>query len=377
MSVTMTQIPSHPVVHGRQGLRVQEMDGHSATSITVQNSQTSSEFFESIQSASHRVPLEVQEAIIGFLPSGSAAALSAALVCRSWYPSAMVLYYGTITLHNRNNLDELASRLIKNSRISEFLAGTHTAILFDNACSPTFPLVCGRVLPSLATLEMHNLNDPLHPSFFRAMSQFSAVTCLKLVLVSMTNVHQLRRLISALPNLKALQVVGLVLERDRRAIQGVNGPYQYMFQFPVTTRLSQLVLNMDFTGAQLAQYSILMDWLITGTTCKALTILVLYGPRFNSPHDDVCIRASQRIDALLHQAGPSLQELTLPKRLSASQYDLSSSINLTHIHFELYIPSSWRRIVDELRSVLSTVVSPHLSSLEINWVAQGATLYEA
>ena len=38
-------------------------------------------------SVSTRVPLEVQEHIIGFLGSGSMSALSAALICRSWYPS--------------------------------------------------------------------------------------------------------------------------------------------------------------------------------------------------------------------------------------------------------------------------------------------------
>ena len=40
------------------------------------------------------IPLENQQYIIGFLAPGSRGALTAALVCRSWYPAAMaVLYY--------------------------------------------------------------------------------------------------------------------------------------------------------------------------------------------------------------------------------------------------------------------------------------------
>lgn len=160
------------------------------------------------------IPLEIQQYIIGFLVPGSRGALTAALVCRSWYSAAMAVLYYSITFPPRSkapSVNALSLRAFEHRCVRAQLANTNTVVFQSGSFSSAFPLAFARIMTSLAALQMHDLTEPLHPIFFKVMSHFVSVTELDLRGAALYNLQTLQRLICALRYLEVLCVSGLYI----------------------------------------------------------------------------------------------------------------------------------------------------------------------
>lgn len=254
-------------------------------------------------SAFTRVPLEVQEYIIGFLGPGSRSALGAALVCREWYPSAITLFYEEVEISTRRRFDQLVWLAFNNTRVRGQLATTRFITFRDQTCIPTFPLVLGAVLPSLSSLSISELRGPLHPTFFTALYQLSSITHLRLTAAWIYNFHQLRRLISALRNLKHLDI------GDVKPLQVSDGAQTSTLHptifTPIPVRLQTLVLNVSSSVRPVLLVE-LIDWLVRTSICESLTALTLYGP------PRIRRELAEQMGLLLQAAGSSLRMLKNP-----------------------------------------------------------------
>ena len=260
-------------------------------------------FDSASHSVSTRLPLEVQECIVGFLGSGSMSALGAALICRSWYPSAITLFYETIEIPNRCSSDKLVWSALNNTRVRGQLARTQSVIFRDQACIPTFPLVLGAVLPSLSSLVIFKLQDPLHPTFFTALYQLSSITHLRLTAAWIHNFFQIQRLISALRCLKHLDIGNVHSQQLTDDTQSV--PFHPAVLRPVSIRLETLILSVS-SSIPPTYLAALIDWLVRTSVCESLTSLTLYGPpRLRK-------KLAEKTSSLFQAAGPSLLMLKNP-----------------------------------------------------------------
>lgn len=225
--------------------------------------------------ASYRIPIEVQERIIDLLVPASSDAIAAALVCHSWYPTAIAVLYETITFSSRSkglSVNDFASHAFKHPLVKAQLAKTHTVVFRPGAFSSVFPLVFGSMMSSLATLRIHDLKEPWHPRFFTAMSQFASVTNLELRGVSLYNLSALQRLIYALRQLEMLHISRLYIKQSTQddAVQARTPP--------TSVRLRKLVLETTKDVAQHSHHTLFVDWLIRASISRSLSSLTLQGP---------------------------------------------------------------------------------------------------
>ena len=131
-------------------------------------------------------------------------------------------------------------------------------------------------MTSLAALQIHDLTEPLHPSFFKAMSHFVSVTELDLRGAALYNLQTLQRLISALRYLEILRVSGLCIKRTRR--DGSTATHRQVVPSSVPVLLRTLGLEASTDVVQHVHYVHFIEWLIRESICESLSHLTLRGP---------------------------------------------------------------------------------------------------
>lgn len=229
--------------------------------------------------ASSQIPIEVQEYIIGFLVPASRGALTAALVCRSWYPAAITVLYKSITFSSRPKaltINALSSLAFEHPLVRAQLAATNTVVFQSGSFSSTFPFAFANMMPSLAALQIHDFKEPLHSSCYKAVSQFSSVTKLELKGATLYNLQTLQRLISALRRLETLYVSGLYIKQTPQ--DDSIAAHRRAVLSPVPVRLRTLELKTSRNVAQHRHYANFIDWLIDESICESLSNLSLHGP---------------------------------------------------------------------------------------------------
>ncbi|KAH9917713.1 uncharacterized protein B0H18DRAFT_1107163, partial [Fomitopsis serialis] len=312
--------------------------------------------------ASTRVPVEVQERIAGFMKPGSSGAYAAALVCRAWYPFAIKVFYEEVLFWSRRRVAILMRLVLTNPRVKAQLAVTRKAEFHQYSFLSTFPHVFAKVLPSLTEIVITGLSGPLHPSFIRVLRSFSSVDRLDLTTLWVVNFHELRRLISALPNLKSLEITNVNFGRKGSPL---GTPLEDMpfwqTSVPNSTRLQELWISLRSMGGQPNKENYLIRWLANSSLCESLSQLTLSESmsRRRTAEDFV-----EQVNHLLRTIGPALKVLRLTDAC-ISQYDLSHNVNLTHVEFALLPAFGWQSFADRLRGVLKSIPSLRMTSISI------------
>lgn len=267
--------------------------------------------------ASSRVPVEVQEHIIEFIDE-QCLAYRAALVCRAWYPCAVKRLYQELDFSHARYAARLMRAMLRFPRVKEQLKATRRAEFYKSSFFSSFPQVFAAALPSLQSLHIIGLTDPLHPSFVRALWHFKTVTHLRLSALWLDNFHQLRRVIFALPALVSLDIGNINFGRNGQLV--VDNPLDLLppdispMSIPTPTRLQTLVLDLSISGGHPQKEAFLVRWLNCTSLCESLSSFDLTLFRFNLYSDvssDVA-EVVRQLDRLLMIAGPSLQKLSLP-----------------------------------------------------------------
>ncbi|KAH9931412.1 uncharacterized protein B0H18DRAFT_83127 [Fomitopsis serialis] len=173
---------------------------------------------------SARVPLEIFELVIDKMDSPALTA--AALVCAAWYPRAMRNLYHTIDIGSRTSYDMLFKQCNASPRVKRWLARTRVLVVHEpSASSPSgnktkshshflqaLPSALANLMPRVRTLDIWDGRLRfVRPDFFLALSRFKSVKSLMLFDCQLSNVTQLRRIVSAFPGLHTSRCKILIL----------------------------------------------------------------------------------------------------------------------------------------------------------------------
>ncbi|KAH9840545.1 uncharacterized protein C8Q71DRAFT_412401 [Rhodofomes roseus] len=323
--------------------------------------------------ASSRVPLEVQEHILEFIDE-QCLAYRATLVCRAWYPIAVKLLYQELDFSHTHYTARLMRAMLRFPRVKEQLKATRRAEFYKSSFFSSFPQVFAAALPSLRSLHIVGLTDPLHPSFVRALFHFKTVTHLRLSALWLDNFHQLRRVIFALPALVSLDIGNINFGRNGRLL--VDDPLKLLppdilpMSIPTPTRLQTLLIDLSISGGHPKKEVALVRWLNCTSLCQSLSSLDLTLFKFNviTKASSDATEVVRQLDRLLMIAGPSLQKLSLPVSLPIDKLNLSYNLGLTYLSFTLPPALGWQYFVDQLHSALDLVPSLCLTDIHINAV---------
>ncbi|KAH9840554.1 uncharacterized protein C8Q71DRAFT_854441 [Rhodofomes roseus] len=332
-----------------------------------------------------RVPLEIQEYMMGFLYEGHIYTLQAAMVCRAWYPHAITVFYEIIMLRHSRQVDKLAWLVLNVPRVRQQLVATRKVYLHNNSCTPTFPLVLAAALPSLQVVLVDTDGAPwskliLRSDFLRAFPRhLSTISELDLRMVSLYNIHDLQRLLLSLSNLTHLTIGRVDFRQESRAIGTASPSRLTHTAFPRLRTLVLLLYSFDASPRRLYAKRPLRDarpshrvalirWLISTPICDSVSFIRLRDDVHQSAIAGSAIDSglTGEINQLIQRAGRSLRTLQLDIACLASlaDYDLSHNEDLVHIRFTLVSEPSWDHFVDQLLSILSGINASCIENIE-------------
>jgi len=193
-----------------------------------------------------QLPMEIIEMIIDIIGENinvpRIPLLSCALTCRSWYPRSQMNLVRRVLLQDRHQIFSFSHLLFKKSYLAPSVESMTLKDPFDyrprksdwevqlidarrDGTATPFPLLFAGRLPNLREVYIgFQKLHVIHPSFFRALSEFTSITTLTLEDVSFERPLDFNRLICALPNLTKLSVW---LPRE---------PKSYTLAHPIATR---------------------------------------------------------------------------------------------------------------------------------------------
>jgi len=337
--------------------------------------------------------VEVQERIAGFMKPGSSGAYAAAWVCRAWYPFAIKVFYEEVWFNSRRRVAKLMQLVLTNPRVKAQLAVTRKAEFHKYCFLSTFPHVFAKVLPSLTEIVITGLSGPLHPSFVRVLRSFSSVTRLDLTALWIDNFHELRRLISAVPNLKSLEITNVNFGRNGSPLETPLGKLPFLqTSVPKSTQLQELYIWLCNMGEHPNKEVYLVRWLANSRLCESLSQLTLSGSMSRDGEDLVeQVEQVEQVNCLLRTIGPSLKVSKLTDGASCrstltvyaacvnidGEYDVDSMYkpirpvsqresDTRQIHAA---PSTWLGFFAyRLRSVLESIPSLCMTSISITHI---------
>jgi len=174
-----------------------------------------------------QLPMEIIERIIDIIGDREPGTprtllMSCALTCRSWLLRSQMNLVRRVYLQEREQMYSFSQLLFERSYLApsvEYMTLDHPSnyerirregLIVDkrsNAVAASFPLSFAGRLPNLKEVHIRlQMLENVHPSFFRALSEFTSITTLTLEGVSFATPLDFSRLICALPNLTKLSM---------------------------------------------------------------------------------------------------------------------------------------------------------------------------
>lgn len=323
----------------------------------------------SLPDSSHsRLPFEIYETVIDKLERPVLP--RAALVCNAWYPrSARNLYSFSIEIRTRASFHMLFKQLTTSPRVKRWLATTRELVIEEptwGACFLcTVPLVFCRVMVSLQSLSLDCSPRARRWSLFAsAISQCKSVVSLRLISFAYNDACQFRQIVLGLPALEELVLCNPGAQVKRLA--GAH-PFPSIVCSPDSRqpRLRRLCID----PIQWRTFVHELDWLSCSPICASVRDFEVrsFGGSSGS---------ATSIDQLLRTFGPSLLHFShVPLQVlglhdDAVFVDLTHNVHVCNLTLGLQKPvgdllRSWTLAVDELYTVLSTVHSYQINSVDL------------
>ncbi|KAH9931437.1 uncharacterized protein B0H18DRAFT_83952 [Fomitopsis serialis] len=248
--------------------------------------------------------------------------INTALVCARWYPRAMRNLYYTVLLLDRTSFDLLARQSRRSSRVKKWLATTHELVAVDTY-SPfhdrsqdkrrylhALPLALGRAMSGVQVLEVGGFHPFMRPDSLRSLEQFNSVRSLDLTDCALSNLSQLRRIISSFPQLTDLALRQRIISpRHPDSPQVAGTQLEYHSQSDI--RILCLVIHVDRYHEE--SYEAIINWLVFSGICTSLNDLTISWIDKSS----LCVAS---VDGLLNAAGPSLRRYSESASDSGQDY---------------------------------------------------------
>ncbi|KAH9926795.1 uncharacterized protein B0H18DRAFT_1118853 [Fomitopsis serialis] len=289
--------------------------------------------------------------------------------------------YCSVEIASRTSYDLLVEQSRTSTRIKRWLTNTHELVIRshkdaklvqgDTPFLDALPLV-------FATLKVYWVLRPvMHPTFYLALSHFGHLTLLCLTLVQLYNTLQLRRIISAFPQLEALALSRVSFRQPLPAGPRYQHPADPSLRPESGIRLKRLdILASDYEASQSLEY--LVDWLVCSSIYASLSDLAVE-LRFVKSADYRI--ACDQVDRLLRESGPSLTcfRETHGTSLGHPGYEFAHNTSLHRLKSDLNVElrqpeENWPAVVANLRATLSSVRSHALAHITLDfyvWLADG------
>ncbi|KAH9931420.1 uncharacterized protein B0H18DRAFT_1116235 [Fomitopsis serialis] len=346
---------------------------------------------------SARIPLEVFRLTIDEMDPPTLTV--AALVCTAWYPRAMHNLYYTIVIRSRTSYNLLFKQCHASPRVKQWLAST-CELTVDEQWDPyrdvhmnnlkaqekgedkdgsvespqrrnksrsdksflqALPSALAGLMPRLRILRICNARLRFfRTDFFSALSRFESVKSLTLSMCRLNNVTQLRRIVSAFPQLTNLTMEFIFFaQRGAASYAGAS-----LFGAPPHMRLRHLDVRVDDE-----HMVVFLDWMARSDLCTSLANLTIV-----SPYDFPTTQSS--LNQLLKTAGASLSRFCegLYDEDDLTHGNLLQNTALQSLDFALhgtrYMPedeglrAAWTRAAGRLHGILSTVRSRQLEHIK-------------
>ncbi|KAH9937996.1 uncharacterized protein B0H18DRAFT_1112192 [Fomitopsis serialis] len=329
---------------------------------------------------SARVPLEVFELVMDAIEH-QPTLVAVALVCAAWYPRAMRNLYYNLEIRGRKTFNMLFKQCRASPRVKQWLAGTCKLVVDeskwgmmastqrrkknknDNRFLHALPSGLASLMPRVQTLHIrYGSLRFIRTDFFLALSKFESVKSLTLGFCQLNNISQLRRIVSAFP-----QLTDLTMDNVAFTQQGsVGDAGASLFQPPSHTRLRHLAVNVD--NELMATF---LDWMTRSGFCASLADLeILFNDR----------PISRTLPSkLLEVAGASLTRYCEGYRGNGHDRrhgNLLQNTALRSLQFQLIISrhkaedqgrrAVWIKAADELHGIFSTIRSRQLEHIEVH-----------
>ncbi|KAH9931405.1 uncharacterized protein B0H18DRAFT_82813 [Fomitopsis serialis] len=253
---------------------------------------------------SARIPLEVFEFVINEMDPPTF--IAAALVCTAWYPRAMHNLYYAIEIRSRASYNMLFKQCHASPRVKQWLASTceltvdeqwslyssrlkdnlkgqdkgededgsvmspqrRKEIYGDNHFLPALPSALAGLMPRVRVLHIRDARLCfIRMDFFFALSRFRSVKLLTLYQLEVDNIMQLRRIVSAFPQLTDLTLS--VIEVAPRGAASYAGAS--LFRPPSHMRLRYL--NVEVNDERMGMF---LDWMSRSDLCTSLANLRIW-----------------------------------------------------------------------------------------------------
>ncbi|KAH9928318.1 uncharacterized protein B0H18DRAFT_254613 [Fomitopsis serialis] len=323
---------------------------------------------------SARIPLEVFELIVDAIRYQPRLA-AMALVCHTtWYPRAMHNLYYSVELRSRTSYNMLFKQCHASLRFKQWLASTCELVVDEGKAEDTsmespqygnksnhdtrflqaLPLALAALMPRVRIL--HTRNGGLRfirTDFFLALSRYKSVKSLTLWHCLLNNITQLRRIVSAFPQLTNLTMHQVDFPQRGAASHAGSSLFQ------PSSRIRLRYLHVHMHGEVMAMF---VDWMRRSGLCTSLADLTV---QFN---DLSMVQTS--LNKLLETAGASLT------RYRESTYSYNGHINLLQntalrswhpalptIEYtaeDQGLRAAWTKAVYEFYSIFSTIRSRQL-----------------
>jgi len=325
-----------------------------------------------------RIPLEVFEFIIDAMDPPILTA--AALVCAAWYPQAMHNLYHTIEICSRTSYNMLFKQCQASPRVKQWLASTCKLSVDEGSANDSLcllqalPSAFAGLMPHVRILDIRDARLRfIRMDFFLALLRFESVKSLTLFQCKLNNMTQLRRIVSAFPQLTDLTMVVGFAQRGAASHAGAS-----LSRPPPQMRLR--CLDVDVDDERMMMF---LDWMSCSDLCTSLANLT-----FRSVAPSTTWQAP--LNQLLETAGASLT------RFSERYFDgntlahgnLLQNTALQSLDFKLhYIDHTaesqwprpdWTKATDELHGIFCTIRSRQLEHIEFSvWVEVDDSIFES
>ncbi|KAH9927297.1 uncharacterized protein B0H18DRAFT_1003941 [Fomitopsis serialis] len=217
-------------------------------------------------------------------------------------------------------------------------------------------------------LMMKGLHGSMPYAFILALAQFESLQTLHLSSCRLSNIAHLRRIVASFPKLEELALYGEVLTTQS---SGIHVGASALFQPESDIRLRRLTID---ARGDARKFKPIIDWVVHARICTSLVELSIGW--IGEP-----TRSIEAVDRLLRVASPSLTRYSEVANLSNWHGNLipntvlrSLDCTLTNINPLGQSSDNWPKMVDKLRSILSTVRSRQLEHIGLS---SGVMLYDS
>ncbi|KAH9931430.1 uncharacterized protein B0H18DRAFT_1116244 [Fomitopsis serialis] len=276
------------------------------------------------------------------------------------------LYYD-VKIHSRACYNMLFKQCRASPRVKQWLASTYKLLVHEGNYAPRFlqalPSALAGLMPRVRILHIRNARLRfIRTDFFLALSRFKSVKSLTLFACRLNNMTQLRRIVSAFPQLTDLTMQDVEFaQRGAPSYAGAS-----LFRAPSHMRLRYLYVAVD--DECMAMF---LDWMTHSGLCNSLADVTVW---FDNSRASMALTP---LNQLLETAGASLTRFCERLYSNVNHGNLLQNTALQSLNIELELGSlrltaqlqvpraAWTKATDELHGTFSTIRSSQLEHIEL------------